>query len=486
MVQRASPSLKRRRSWLEIGIAGCSLLASPAEAAAWPSFGSIWSSFSHAPAHDHLRAEVPRARQHGDHHGTHPAASVPSHRNLGLPPASQTSHQRRTNRGDQQQHPADHVGPARPALQASVEGTPPLPPPPSSTRARALEVEIAVHGRHGDWQACSPDTCTQTRLVFCETLGSRIIVADDLCGEELPDAEQPCSDEAAAAAAAVCGDDAAAAPSGAGRDGKRGAGATSTAGKGVDTRGVGGKGVETGGSRNRAPSSSPSTAAGNTPQKAPPAAAGSRGVGGPQGAQVASPGAPSRGISHESPSKTSDTTVPVEDRGAARAGEPSEEGDARGGDETDEAAAAKKTGSAATDNGSREEEQERRGAAQDRNKSSETSSPKQDEAGKKSSSSAPHDEEPSPPVLARIGGTASKSSREEYRFWVVLAIGAGAVGSFMAVVVFAVGQYRKEQHRLRGIMALNEFPQDNYINPFARQLSSELQLSADDRSAFKL
>ncbi|CAN0402829.1 unnamed protein product [Laminaria digitata] len=62
----------------------------------------------------------------------------------------------------------------------------------------------------------------------------------------------------------------------------------------------------------------------------------------------------------------------------------------------------------------------------------------------------------------------------------VLAIGAGAVGSFLAVVVFAVGQYKKEQHRMRGIMALNEFPQDNYINPFARQVSE------DDRAAFNL
>lgn len=34
-------------------------------------------------------------------------------------------------------------------------------------------------------------------------------------------------------------------------------------------------------------------------------------------------------------------------------------------------------------------------------------------------------------------------------------------------------------------MPLNEFPQDNYINPFAKQLSSDL-MSEDDRSAFKL
>lgn len=38
----------------------------------------------------------------------------------------------------------------------------------------------------------------------------------------------------------------------------------------------------------------------------------------------------------------------------------------------------------------------------------------------------------------------------------------------------------QEQHRMRGIMALNEFPQDNYINPFARQVSE------DDRAAFNL
>ena len=33
-------------------------------------------------------------------------------------------------------------------------------------------------------------------------------------------------------------------------------------------------------------------------------------------------------------------------------------------------------------------------------------------------------------------------------------------------------------------MALNEFPQDNYINPFAKQMPSDL--SEDERAAFKL
>ncbi|CAM9436478.1 unnamed protein product [Ectocarpus fasciculatus] len=87
-----------------------------------------------------------------------------------------------------------------------------------------------------------------------------------------------------------------------------------------------------------------------------------------------------------------------------------------------------------------------------------------------------------PSALTRMGGPGS--NRAQYRFWLVMAIGAAAVGSFLAVVVIAVGQYRKERHRLRGIMALNDFPQDNYINPFAKQLSSDL--TDDDRSAFKL
>lgn len=69
--------------------------------------------------------------------------------------------------------------------------------------------------------------------------------------------------------------------------------------------------------------------------------------------------------------------------------------------------------------------------------------PPQNEAESEPSAGKTHREEPAQPVLARIGGTSSKSSRAEYRFWLVLAIGAGAVGSFMAVVVFAVGQYRK-------------------------------------------
>lgn len=45
--------------------------------------------------------------------------------------------------------------------------------------------------------------------------------------------------------------------------------------------------------------------------------------------------------------------------------------------------------------------------------------------------------------MDQLGGPRPGLGRAEYRFWVVLAIGAGAVGSFMAVVVFAVGQYRK-------------------------------------------
>lgn len=48
-----------------------------------------------------------------------------------------------------------------------------------------------------------------------------------------------------------------------------------------------------------------------------------------------------------------------------------------------------------------------------------------------------------PLKMDQLGGSRFGPGRAEYRLWTVLAIGAGAVGSFMAVVVFAVGQYRK-------------------------------------------
>lgn len=44
-------------------------------------------------------------------------------------------------------------------------------------------------------------------------------------------------------------------------------------------------------------------------------------------------------------------------------------------------------------------------------------------------------------AISRMGGPGRNHA--QYRFWLVMAIGAGAVGSFLAVVVFAVGQYRK-------------------------------------------
>lgn len=63
------------------------------------------------------------------------------------------------------------------------------------------EVEISLHGVYGDWEACQPETCTQSRQVLCETRESRI-VANELCGDELPVAEQACKE----ADAAVCVD----------------------------------------------------------------------------------------------------------------------------------------------------------------------------------------------------------------------------------------------------------------------------------------
>lgn len=44
-----------------------------------------------------------------------------------------------------------------------------------------------------------------------------------------------------------------------------------------------------------------------------------------------------------------------------------------------------------------------------------------------------------------------------------------------------IGGFGQEQHRLRGIMALSEFPVDNYINPFC-----SVEMTPEERSAFKL
>lgn len=43
----------------------------------------------------------------------------------------------------------------------------------------------------------------------------------------------------------------------------------------------------------------------------------------------------------------------------------------------------------------------------------------------------------------RVGGSSSTGNGANDRFWTVLAVGAGAVGSFLAVAVFAIYQYRK-------------------------------------------
>lgn len=50
---------------------------------------------------------------------------------------------------------------------------------------------------------------------------------------------------------------------------------------------------------------------------------------------------------------------------------------------------------------------------------------------------APNDK---PQTLQRIGGNMDMRRQ---RSWLVLGIGVGAVGSFLAAVAFAVGQYRK-------------------------------------------
>lgn len=210
-----------------------------------------------------------------------------------------------------------------------------------------------MHGRHGDWQACSPETCTQTRLVFCETLDSRIIVANDLCGDELPEAEQACVGEDVAA---VC--------------------------KGVVSSVVSVDGKQKGGnagvdhapsSKKGAPSPSPSAAADKKPQNSAPDSLSARGP-----ARVAATPATTPGVvSHEaaSSSKTSEAA----DAGGATAvvaeevevpvggkGDKSEEGAETSGSAPAAAAAAaadpptaKKTGSAAAepreDAGAREE-----------------------------------------------------------------------------------------------------------------------------------
>lgn len=67
-------------------------------------------------------------------------------------------------------------------------------------------MKITLHAGVGDWEECSPETCTQTRQVLCETADARI-VASDLCGEELPASERAC----VGADAAVCGEGAVAA-----------------------------------------------------------------------------------------------------------------------------------------------------------------------------------------------------------------------------------------------------------------------------------
>ncbi|CBJ31569.1 expressed unknown protein [Ectocarpus siliculosus] len=393
MMERGQ-SLKRRRGWL---LAGCSLLAAPVQAAAWPSWGTLWPALPPAPQSSRNQAAEP-SRQ--NHHGTTDPAAAAAAAAAEKPPSlrgGRSSPSRQLRAGKVKKH-----------------RTIPLP-------SRVLEVAIAVQGRHGDWDACSPETCTQTRLVFCETLNSRIVVSNDLCGDELPSAERECT---GADIDAACG----------GRDNSARGGPTQQ--------------QRSGGTNNGAGNTTPAENAGGSNEK-----------------------------------KTGDTRSPVVSNSQKGKEAPSAVpggGESAGG----RTAASSKTG----EDGGKEEGGEAGGPALKGSASgddaADKSSRQQDETpAAASTNSSAHilaAKEQSP--MSRMGGPGR--DRAQYRFWLVMAIGGVAVGSFLAVVVFAVGQYRKERHRLRGIMALNEFPQDNYINPFAKQLSSDL--SDEDRSAFKL
>ncbi|CAB1106201.1 unnamed protein product [Ectocarpus sp. CCAP 1310/34] len=379
-------SLKRRRGWL---LAGCSLLAAPVQAAAWPSWGTLWPSLPLSPQSSRNQAAEP-SRQ--NHHGTtHPAAAAAA--------AEKPPSLRGGRRSPSRQLRAGKVKKHR---------TIPLP-------SRVLEVAIAVQGRHGDWNACSAETCTQTRLVFCETLDSRIVVSNDLCGDELPAAERECT---GADIDEVCG----------GRDSSARGGPTQQ---------------QTSGGKNNSADST--TLAEN--------------AGGSNGQKTGDTHSPV--VSNSQKGKEVPSAIPRggETTASSKTGE-------EGGEEEEEAGGPALKGSASRDDAADRSSrpQDEIPAAASTNESAHILAAKQQSA------------------MSRMGGPGR--NRAQYRFWLVMAIGAGAVGSFLAVVVFAVGQYRKERHRLRGIMPLNEFPQDNYINPFAKQLSSDL--SDDDRSAFKL
>ncbi|CAM9464992.1 unnamed protein product [Ectocarpus sp. 8 AP-2014] len=394
MMERGQ-SLKRRRGWL---LAGCSLLAAPVQAAAWPSWGTLWPSLPPAPQSSRNQAAEP-SRQ--NHHGTtDPAAAAAA------AAAAETSPSLRGGRSS----------PSRQLRAGKVKKHRTIPLP-----SRVLEVAIAVQGRHGDWDACSAETCTQTRLVFCETLDSRIVVSNDLCGDELPSAERECT---GADIDEVCG----------GRDNRARGGPTQQQRSGGNNNGAGSTTLaENAGGSNEKTGDTRSPVVANTQKgkEAPSAMPG---------------GGKSAGEKTAASSKTGEEGGKEEEE--EEAGGTALRGSASGDD--------------AADKSSRQ--QDETPAAASTNESTHILAAKQQ----------------SP--ISRMGGPGR--NRAQYRFWLVMGIGAAAVGSFLAVVVFAVGQYRKEQHRLRGIMALNEFPQDNYINPFAKQLSSDL--SDDDRSAFKL
>eukprot|EP00752_Nemacystus_decipiens_P017759 g15922.t1 len=483
-----SRSLKRRRSWLEIGFAGCVMLANPVHGATWPSFGTVWSALRHTrslPPHPTIQ-DAHRTASNG--HGTQEQHTPPRSPCLrGSSSAATTASPRR----------ARHAllgGGIKSTAAAAADATPSsgrrrVPPLPG----RVLEVEIAVHGAFGDWEACSPDTCTQTRAVFCETRESRI-VASDFCGDELPDAERPCLGDDIAA---VCGDTpaaaaarSAAAAAGEGRDRYRDRDSAARGGSGSGSRpsvfpsaadGVSGagrsKGEESGARGGDGASPASAGEAGDNDRNST-----GRDQGGSKPAssvtrekepasKASAPAAPPS--KNEAADKIKIATSP---RGVAGAGAQDAGGSKEDGEGSEEAAADGGGG----ETGSTKSVPSR--------KQGETHSNGNPSVAKPSPESTDHKPNLAAAAnggqLSQMGRVGPRSHRVEYRFWMVLAIGAGAVGSFMAVVVFAVGQYRKEQHRLRGIMALNEFPQDNYINPFAKQLPSDL--SEDGRSAFKL
>ncbi|CAM9941205.1 unnamed protein product, partial [Discosporangium mesarthrocarpum] len=68
--------------------------------------------------------------------------------------------------------------------------------PVSAQDELSWEVRAYIHPVIGDWSECS-SSCTRTRVVMCATRKGRL-VPNDLCGAEMPLAEQTCTDGACA------------------------------------------------------------------------------------------------------------------------------------------------------------------------------------------------------------------------------------------------------------------------------------------------